>query len=349
MARKPRKPGAKVKKRRYIHSKSTKGLTGKAKKKAAKRNTDAVGWYQQLRSEVIKFYKEEYETTKLDKEFIKARTSYAYAALKKAAPQAGITKTSFKRFVVSLDEILTKPPITVLEKDSFVGGEKGIEYWELENYFKDYREDLKQYKEIVVDGQSVVPNLLETGSAPEEINCQSVFRDIRSHFQRKNKSRKTEESDVLWFNIFRSKNGVQIVFELTDVEPDDVIKPESGGTAPTITEEDEEPEEVTKPGGKTVPTAPKPPDLPITRTSIKEEERAAEIHTIDKLERKKNSYRKDIKFNGKEIDKLTKLIKLYESMGISHDKELTRLQKLEDTNENLFGKIDIINDQLDKI
>lgn len=343
--RKPRKKGT----RKRVRSKSTKATKGGKNKKAPAAKPVGAIWYQKLRSEVIAFYKQEYETTKLDKGFITARTRYAFEYLNKTAPVGGVTKTFFKRFVVNLDQILTKPSITVLEKDNFIGGEKGIEYWELENYFNDNRQDLKKYKEIVVDCSNIIPGLIETGSAPEEINCQSIFKEIRNHFYRINKAKKLQESDILWFAIFKSKNGVQIVFELVDNQPDEVIKPEGATGAPGGEDEEEDIEEPTTTTKKTTPPAEAPEVLPPTRTAIKEEERAAEIHTIEKLERKKNSYRKDIKFNSKEIDKMAKLVNLYKGMGINTESEMARLKKLKDTNENLFGKIDVINEQLDKI
>ncbi len=352
-------------KRTYNRSKSTKSVKSvkaKPKKTGAKKSTSKKGfnkdrkrssveYYNQLKSEVSQFYKEEHGKKRLDKTFLEARTKYAFKILKGKAAGGIITDSLYKGFVNNLDGIMHKPASVIAKPDFIIDTSIQIDYWNLEVFIEKYYDELKQYNNVAISLDSILgPGNDQEEEDLDDLDIATVVRDVKKFAIREHKK---DDSQFLFFNILKSEDNESLIFELVDQESPDKLRvvdgemddteipvfepePEAKGKKKKVTKGKEKEKEKEKPAETEKISA-------TERAAIERENKKGDL---ERLTLKKESYQKDIAFNNQQILHTAGLVEVLRKNKIDFSDELEQMVEYKKTNKDLMAEINLINKKL---
>lgn len=344
-------------KRRYIRSKSTKKAKSKkkaaSKKTSSKKKTTAVSkkpertnlqYYNELKSEVSEFYKDQLNKKRIDRTFLTARTDYAFKILKaKAGPDGKINANLYKGFVNNLDTIMHKPANVVLKPDLIADTAIQIDYWNLELFIDKHKDELKEYQTVSIDMSSVLgTGNDQTEEDIDDLDTKTAIRDIKKFAIREGEK---DNSQFLFFNVLKSKDNESLIFELVDTESPNKIRVVDGEIEETEIPEYEITEKPKPTGeGKEKKEEEKPEKL--TAAEKAAIERDNKKGDLERLTMKKKSFQEDIAFNNKQMIETAGLIEVLKRLKVDSSDEQQSLLDYKKANKELLSDINDINKKI---
>lgn len=333
---------------------SSKGSTPKGKV------NDGIKYYNRLKSEVAKFYKAQTSKETVNRWYLEGKTTLAYTHLKSGAPPGGINDTYFKFFVNNLDQFLAKPTRDAFDKTKLKDTADGFNYWLIEDYFYTNEEDLRMFNKIVIDMEDLLgANEQWEATDPQDFDFVQIRRSVANLVGRMKRKGKGLEKYYAYFHIYRDVENNEIIFVLTDVEPDTMVDEDDMETPEVFEPAEEkpaepEPKKKKKKGkekkGKEKPAAAKPePEEKLTAkekaTIAREEKRGS----LDLLTAKRESFEKSMSFNNKQIREIADVIKILKDIGVNYADEKKQVLQLQAANKQLMTNIATINQKINDL
>lgn len=319
----------------------------KAAPKKVKKNKN-LEFYNKLKSQVSHFYKDEFPEQRFNRVFIESKTRSLFTQLKATSPV--ITNVAFKGFVNNLDAFIQKPSAERLSPELISNSGQGIDWWNIEMYIDNKGDELSKFKSITVDLSGIIgPGNTEKVDDPDSLDLKRILKDIRNFVDN---HKRHDDSQFLFFNILISKDGKEIIFELTDNEPLDKIEPDELDDA-EVPFSDEAEEEVPEPVKPKKKKGKKEEEEPEEEKPAKEDKEAkarkAKKENIEIYKSLLESYQKSFAFNNQQIKEIAGVIKVLKEIEVPFTEELKQIKELQKSNVGLSKNINEVNSKMQKL